>query len=69
MCAMHMMCKIGTVCIRVSYTYFIFDRIFVSTIPTHMCRILPEDLALALKQLFSFFPVPFLPTLLSWDHM
>ena len=69
MCAMHMMCKIGTVCLRVVDPHFIFDRIGVCTIQTHMCRLLPEDLALALKQVLSLCPITFLPRLLSWGHM
>ena len=69
MCDIHMLRKTGTVCIRAEDPHFIFDRIGVRTIQTHMCRLLPEDLALALKQVLSFYPIPLLPTLLSWDHM
>ena len=69
MCAMHMLCKTGTVCFRVVDLYFVFDRIGVHTIQTHMRRLLPEYLALALKQVLSFFPIPLLPPLLSGGHI
>ena len=49
MCAMHMLCKTGTVCFRVADPHFIFDCISVRTIRTNMCRLLLADLALALK--------------------
>ena len=68
-CVMHMLCKTGTGFLRVADPHFIFDRIGVCTIRTHMCRHLPEDLALALKQVLSFSPIPFLPPLLSGGHM
>ena len=68
-CAMHMLCKTGTVFLRVADPHFIFDRIGVHTIRTHTCRILPAELALALKKVLSFFPIPILPTLLSGGHM
>ena len=69
MCAMHMLCKTGMVCLRVADPHPVFDRIGVRTIRTHMCRLLPADLALALKQVLSFCPIPFLPPLLSGGHM
>ena len=69
MCAMHMLCKIGTVCLRVADPNFIFDRIGVRTIRTQMCRLLMADLALTLKQVLIFCPIPFLPPILSGDHM
>ena len=49
--------------------HFIFDCIGVRTIRTHMCHLLPSDLALALKQVLSFCPIPFLPPLLSGGHI
>ena len=60
MCTIHMMCIIGTVCLRVADPHFIFDRIGVRTIRTHTCRLLPADLALDLKQVLSFCPIPLL---------
>ena len=69
MCAMHMMCKIGTGCLSVADPHFIFDCIGVRTIRTHMCRLLPSDLAIALKQVLSLCSIPFLPLLLSGGHM
>ena len=69
MCALYMMCKTETVCLRMADPHYIFDRIGVCTIRTHMCFLLPEDLALALKQVLSFFPIPFLPPLISGGHM
>ena len=69
MFAMHMLCKTGTVSLRVADPHFIFDRIVVRTILTHMCCILLVDLALVLKQVFSFYPITFLPPLLSGGHM
>ena len=69
MCDIHMLCKIGTVCLRVSDPQFIFDRISVRTIQIHMCRLLPADLSLAVKQVLSFCPIPFIPPLLSVGHM
>ena len=41
MCAMHMLCKTGTVCLRVTDPYFIFDRIGFRTILTHMFLLIP----------------------------
>ena len=69
MCAMHMLCKIGTVCIKVADPHFIFDHIGVRTIRTHMCSLLPAELALDLKQVLSFCPIPFLPPLLSGGQL
>ena len=69
MCAMYMLFKIGTVCLRVVDPHFIFDRIGVRTIRPHMCLILPEDIVLALKQVLSFYTIPFITTLLIWGHM
>ena len=69
MCDMHVLCKTGTVFLRVPDPHFIFDRIGVRTIRTHVCPILPEDLALALKQVLSFYTIPSLPLLLSGGHM
>ena len=69
MYAIHIMCKTGTVFIRVAYPHFIFDHIDVRTIRTHMCSFLPEELALSLKQVLSFFTIPLLPILLSRGHM
>ena len=69
MCIMYMLCKTETVCLRVADPHFIFDCIGVRTIRTHMCHLLPSDLALALKQVLSFCPIPFLPPLLSGVHM
>ena len=69
MCAIHMLCKTGTVCLRVADPHFIFDRIGVCAIRTHMCRLLPEDLALVLKELLIFSPINFIPPLLSGCHM
>ena len=69
MCAVHMLCKTGTVCFMVADPNFIFDRIGVHTIQTHMCHLLPADLSLALKKVLSFYLIPFLPPLLSGGHM
>ena len=69
MCDMQILCKTGTVCLRVADPHFIFDRIGVRTIQTYMCRLLLSDLVVALKQVLSFFPIPFLPTLLSGGLM
>ena len=69
MCAMHMLCKTGTVFLRVADPHFMFDCIGVRTIRTHVCRLLLADIALALKQVLSFCPIPFLPPLLSGGHM
>ena len=69
MCAMYMLCKTGTVCLRVSDPNSVFERICVRTIQTHMCHILPGDLVLSLKQVLSVFPIPLLPTLLSGGDM
>ena len=69
MCALHMLCKTGTVFLRVSDPHLIFDRIGVSKILIHMRRLLLSDLALALKQVLSFCPIPTLPPFLSGGHM
>ena len=69
MCDMHILYRKVTVCLGVADPHFIFDRIGVCTIRTHMCHLLPEDLSLALKQLLSFCPIPFLPPLLSGGHV
>ena len=68
-CAMHMLYKTGTFCLRVADPHFIFYRIGVCTIRTHMCCLLPADLALALNQVSSFCPIPILPTLFSGGNM
>ena len=65
---MHMLCKTGTVCLRVQ-THFIFDRICVCTLQTHMRRLLPEYVALALNQVLRLFPIPPLPLLLGGGDM
>ena len=41
MCDMHMLFKTGTVFLRVADTHFIFERIYVLTLRTHMCLLLP----------------------------
>ena len=69
MCAMHTMCKTGTVCLRVTEPHFIFDRIGVCTTRTHMCRLLPKYLEITLKQVLSFCPILILPPLLSGGKM
>ena len=69
MCAMHMLCKTVTVCPRVADPHFIFDRIGVHTIRTHMCCFLPADLALTLKQVLSLCTIPFIPHILSGGPM
>ena len=69
MCAIHILCKTGKVCIRVAQPYFIFDRNDVRKIRTHMCNFIPADLALSLKQVLSFCTIPLLPTLLSGVHI
>ena len=69
MCAMHILCKTGTVCLMVADPHFIFDCICVRTLRTHMRPLLWADLALALNQELSLFPIPLLPPLLSGDEM
>ena len=69
MCAMNMLCKTGTAFPWVAYPHLVFELIGVRTIRTHMCRLLPEDLALALKQVLSLYSIPILLTLLSGGHM
>ena len=50
----------GNGCLRLADPHLIFDRIGVRTIRTQMCCLLPEELALALKQVLSFCPTPLL---------
>ena len=69
MCDMQMLHKTGMVCLRVADPYLIFDRIGVRTIQTHMCHLLLADLALALKQVLSFCPIPFISPLISGSNM
>ena len=69
MCAMHMLYKTLTVCVRVAEPHFIFDRIGVCKIQRHMCCLLPAELVLAFKQVLSFCPIPFLPSVLSGGHI
>ena len=69
MCAMHILCKTGTVCLRVVDPHFIFGRICVRTIRTHMNRFLTEDRTITLKKVLSFYPIPLLPPLLSGGEM
>ena len=69
MCDIHMLFKIVMVCLRVADPHSISDHICVCTIRTHMHRLLLEDLALALKQVLSFCPIPPITTLLSAGHM
>ena len=66
---MYMLCKTRTVCLRVADPHFIFDCIYVSTILTHMRCLLPEGLALALKQVLSLWPTPLITPILSWGDM
>ena len=66
---MKMLCKKGTVCLRVADPHFNFDRIVVCTIRTHMCCLLPADITLALKQLLRLSPIYYLPSLLNGGHM
>ena len=61
MCSIHTLCKAGTVCIRMADPHLIFDRIGVCTIRTHMCRLLPEDLEITLKQVLSLCTINFIP--------
>ena len=68
-CAIHMLCKTGTVFLRVVEPHLFFDRISVRTIRTHMCHLLPADLALVLKQLLSFCLIPILPHIFGGGHM
>ena len=69
MCAMHMLCKTVTVFFRLSDPRLIFDPVGVRKIQTHMSHFFLEDLALALNQVLSFFPIPFLTLLLWGGHM
>ena len=65
MCAIHMLCKTGYNFFRVADPNFIFDRIGVRTIRTHMRRLLTVDLALYLKQVLSLYPIPIIPNIIS----
>ena len=69
MCDMHILYKTGTVCIRVAESHFIFDRIGVCTIRTHMRILLPADFSINLKKVLTLCPIPLLPPLLSGGHM
>ena len=69
MSAMHILRKTGTVYLRVADPRFIFDRISVRTIQTHMCRLLLAYLSLALKKILSLCNIPLLPPLLSEGDM
>ena len=64
-----MLCKTGTVCFRVVDPHFMYDLICFRTILTHMRCFLQEDLALALKKLFSICPIPILNPLTSGGDM
>ena len=66
---MHMLCKTRTVCLRVVDPHFIFVRICVRTIRTHIHSLLMEDLALALKQLLGLYTIHLITPLLSGDDM
>ena len=65
MCDMHMLFKTGTVCLRVTETHFIFERICVLTLRTHMCLLLPAYLALTLNQVLRLFPIIIFTPLIS----
>ena len=69
MSAIHILRKTGTVYLRMADPHFIFDRISIRTIRTHMCRLLPAYLSLALKQVLSFCTIPILIPLLSEGGM
>ena len=69
MCAIHIMCKTVTVCLRVADPHLFSDRICVRTIQTQTSRLLPEDLTLALKQVLSLCPISTLPTFISGGDM
>ena len=69
MCAMQMMWKIGTIFLGVAYPHFIFDRIYVCTIRTHISHIIPEYLALSFKQVLSLCNIPLLPPIISGGDM
>ena len=69
MCAMHMLRKTGAVCLRVVEQHFIYDRICVRTLLTHMRCLLLEDLALSLKQLLSLCPISLIPPIISGGDM
>ena len=61
---MNILCKTGTVCIRVADPNLIFDRIYVCKIRIQICCPIPADLSLALKQGLSLFTIPILPHIL-----
>ena len=65
---MYMLYKTGPIYLRVADPHFIFERICVRTIRTHM-RHIPADFALTLKQVLSFCPIFILPLLLSGGDM
>ena len=69
MCAMHMLCKTGRVCLGVVDPHFVFDHICVLTIRIHMCCLIPEDLSLELKQVSSLCTIPLIPTNISGGDM
>ena len=66
---MHMLCRTGTVCFRVEYPHFIFDRIYVRTLQKHMCRLLRAYLTPALKQVLSLCPTTIITPLLFGGEM
>ena len=66
---MHMLCKTGTVFLRVEDPYFIFDLIYVYTLQTHMLLLIPEDLVLALNKVFSLCNIPMIPPIFSGGSM
>ena len=69
MCDMNMLCKTGTVCLRVTDPHFIFERICVHKIQTHIRLLLPEDIALVLNQVLSLCPIYLLTHLHSGGEM
>ena len=60
-----MLCKTGTVCIRVADPHFNLDHIYARTILTHVCLLLLAYLSLALNQLLSLCPIPLITPLLG----
>ena len=62
---MHMLQKIGTVCIKVTDPHSNFDCICIRTLRTNTPRLLTADLAPALKQVQSLCIIPIILTLLS----
>ena len=69
MCAIQMLCKTGTLFLGMVDPYFISARICVRTFRTHLHSLLPEDLALALKQVLSLCPILVNPPLISGGDM